>query len=110
MDKEWYAVKGLFRWYMKDGGQTDQVEERVVLFEAESFDHALDLAEAEAATYCVPDPEANFLIEPAGWWHAYWIGETPAHGVEVFSRGAKTGLDSKSFVKRYYPKSHNAGT
>lgn len=110
MVKEWYSVKGLYRWYMKANGQTDQIEERIVLFEAESFDHALDLAEAEAITYCAPDEGANFLIEPVGWWRAYWIGALPGNGVEVFSRGAKTDLESTSFVKRYYPKSHNQGT
>jgi hypothetical protein len=110
MSKEWYSVKGLFRWYFKEGGRTDQIEERVVLFMAQSFDEALDMAEAEAKFYCQPDETANFNIEPIGWWHAYWIGEIPGNGVEVFSRGAKTNLKSKAFVQRYYPKSHNAGT
>ena len=110
MPKEWYSVKGLFRWYFKEGGRTDQIEERIVLFMAESFDEALDMAETEARFYCQPDETANFCIEPVGWWRAYWIGETPGNGVEVFSRGAKTKLESKAFVRRYYPKSHNAGT
>jgi hypothetical protein len=95
---------------MKDGGHTNQIEERVVLFQAESFDEALDMAEAEAKSYCQPDEKANFLIEPVGWWSAYWIGETPGNGVEVFSRGETTDLESKAFVRRYYPKSHNSGT
>ncbi len=106
MAKDWYSVKGLFRWYMKADGSTDQIEERVVLFEAESFDQALDLAEAEAAQYCQPDESANFGIEPVSWWYAYWIGGSPVHGAEVFSRGARTMLDGDAFVRRYYPKSH----
>lgn len=106
MQTEWYAVKGLFRWYFKHQQQTHQIEERVVLFQAHSFDHALDLAEAEAQQYCQPDDDANFLIEPMGWWHAYWIGDTPTHGVEVFSRRAQTQLSGQDFVRRYYPKSH----
>jgi len=52
MAKEWYSVKGLFRWFIKADGSTVEIEERVVLFWADSFDHALDLAEAEATTYC----------------------------------------------------------
>ena len=68
MPKDWYSVKGLFRWYFKEGGETERVEERVVLFQAESFDQALDLAEAEGERYCLEDPEANFRIEPIGWW------------------------------------------
>ena len=110
MAKEWYSVKGLFRWYMKKDGSTDRMEERVVLFEACSFDEALDLAETEAQSYCEPDETANFAIEPVGWWEAYQIGENPASGVEIFSRLARTRLESKAFVRRYYPKSHNAGT
>ena len=93
---------------MKNDGLTHQIEERVVLFEAESFDEALDLAEEEAKFYCQPDEQANFSIEPVGWWQAYWVGESPANGVEVYSRRAKTSLSSQAFVKRYYPKSHNA--
>jgi hypothetical protein len=110
MAKEWYSVKGLFRWYMKVDSATDRIEERVVLFEAESFEHALDLAELEAAQYCANDEQANYCIEPTGWWHAYWLGATPASGIEVFSRSARTELSSQAFIRRYYPKSHNAGT
>lgn len=109
MAKEWYSVKGLFRWYMKDGGETDQIEERVVLFFAENFDEALDMAEVEAKVYCQPDESANFAIEPIGWWRAYWIGETPANGLEVFSRRTKTDLSGQEFVQRYCPEGHNAG-
>ncbi|MET1080753.1 MAG: hypothetical protein ABWY06_22305, partial [Pseudomonas sp.] len=101
---------GLFRWYMKADGVTDRIEERVVLFEANSFDHALNLAEVEAAQYCLSDEQANYCIEPTGWWHAYWLGATPASGVEVFSRGAHTQLGNQAFIRRYYPKSHSAGT
>ena len=108
MPKEWYSVKGLFRWYMKADGKTHQVEERVVLFLAENFGEALDMAEAEAKVYCQADDKANFGIEPLGWWRAYWVGEVPGEGVEVFSRRSQTALTGKSFVQRYYPKSHDA--
>ncbi len=43
--KDWYAVRGLCRWYFTDSGATDRMEERLVLFQAESLDEALDLAE-----------------------------------------------------------------
>jgi hypothetical protein len=106
MSLDWYSVKALFRWYFRDGGETARVEERVVLFRAGSFEQALDLAESEGRAYCIDNPEANYRIEPAGWWHAYWIGEAPGHGVEVFSRGCATDLGAKAFVRRYYPRSH----
>jgi hypothetical protein len=109
MPKDWYSVKGLFRWHFKESGETERIEERVVLFQAESFDQALDLAEAEGERYCLEDAEANFRIEPIGWWYAYWIGGQPANGVEVFSRGCLTKLGGEAFVRRYYPKSHTSG-
>lgn len=107
MKREWYAVKGLFRWYFKSDGTTDSVEERVVLFLAASFDDAIALAETEASEYCAEDPAANFRIEPVGWWNAYWIGEEPKSGVEVYSRLCSTELSSDAFVRRYYPRSHD---
>lgn len=108
MEKDWYAVKGLFRWYFKEDGRTCQIEERIVLFQAESFDHAIDLAEAEAVTYCEPDDQANFAFECMGWWYAHCLlGDQPEHGVEIFSRRSITELSADAFIKRYYPKSHN---
>lgn len=105
--KEWYGVKGLFRWYFKDSGKTSCIEERVVLFQATSFDQALDMAEKEATNYCQNDPEANFSIESLGWWNVYWIGEEmPVTGVEVYARLSDTSLSGDSFIRRYYPKSH----
>lgn len=108
MSLEWYSVKGLFRWYFKDSGETERIEERIVLLRADSFDHALDLAEEEAQKYCTEDSEANFRIEPVSWWHAYWIGNEPFDGVEIFSRSCLTKLEGEAFVRRYYPKTHNA--
>ncbi|WP_329743370.1 hypothetical protein [Dyella sp. A6] len=99
-------MKGLFRWYFKQSGETANIEERVVLFYAKSFDHAFELAEAEARGYCADDPSANFCIEPIGHWNACWLGHEPKNGSEVFSRLCKTTLDSAAFVRRYYPKSH----
>ena len=102
----WYSVKGLFRWCLKSGGETERIEERVVLFRAKSFDDALDMAAREAKIYCANDRKANFRIEPVGWWHAYWLGEEPASGTEVYSRSSITKLSGHAFVRRYYPKSH----
>jgi len=107
-NQEWYSVKGLFRWYFKSNGKTDRIEERILLFKARDFDEALDLAEHEAKKYCAPDRKANFRIEPVGWWHAYWISEKPQSGIEIFSRRCETTLSAKSFVSRYYPKSHGS--
>ncbi|WP_066262527.1 DUF4288 domain-containing protein [Hydrogenophaga flava] len=107
MEREWYAVKGLFRWYFKSDGSTDSVEERVLLFLASSFDEALAMAESEAQVYCADDPKANFSIESMGWWDAYRVEEEPNSGVEVYSRLSKTNLSVDAFIRRYYPRSHD---
>ena len=104
--KTWYGVHGLFRWYFKETGETAHFEERVVLFFASSFDEALDLAEEDAENYCIEDPTANFRIEPLQKYRAYLIDEEPSNKVEVFSRLIDSSLSSESFLKRYYPKSH----
>lgn len=109
-EPEWYGVKGLFRWYFKESGETASIEERVVLFKADSFDDAIAKAEAEAVDYCVDDASANYKIESMEWWNAFVIGnEMLDSGTEVFSRLVDSSLSSSSFLKRYYPKSHDSG-
>ena len=104
---EWYAVKALFRWYFKSNGKTVNVEERLVIFLAQSLDQALDLAEVEASAYCSEDETANYRIEPMGWWSAYCIGDKAiVPGTELYSRLVSTNLPSDSYLRRYYPKSH----
>lgn len=105
--KEWYGVKGLFRWHFKEGGNTANIEERIVLFFAESFEDALAQAEAEAAIYCEDDPQATYRIESLGWWKAFAIEDIPGQGIEVFSRLCKTDLNADAFLRRYYPKAHD---
>ena len=102
----WYSVKGLFRWYFKDTGETANFEERVVLFRAGSLEEALALATDEARVYCTEDKSANFKIESLGHFRAYLIDEKPTQGVEVFSRLMDSKLSAPSFLKRYYPISH----
>jgi hypothetical protein len=102
----WYSVKGIFRWYFKDTGETANFEERVVLFRAGSFEEALALATDEARVYCTEDKSANFKIESLGHFRAYLIDEKPTQGVEVFSRLMDSKLSAPSFLKRYYPSSH----
>ena len=104
--KTWYAVKGLFRWYFKESGDTSNFEERVHIFWASSFDEALDLAENEAITYCTEDPSANFRIESLMAIMVYLVHAPLESGVEVFSRLMDSDLTSEKLHLRYYPKSH----
>jgi hypothetical protein len=69
------------------------IEERVVLFFAETHDEAIALAETEAAAY-VTDPLVNTLNiygqrvarRPLEYVETYEMPDAPANGVEVFSR------------------------
>jgi hypothetical protein len=108
--KEWYAVKGLFRWHSKSNDETEWIEERVVLFRTDSFEGALKLAKKEAKIYCKPDRKANFKIGPIGWWDVRLMFDPPGAGIEVFSRRCVTKLSGDAFVKRYYPASHDQKT
>ena len=107
---EWYAVKGLFRWYLKSTGKTDLIEERVVLFKADSFKAALQSAKKEDKTYCAEDRKANFKIEPLKRWDVRLMFDAPGDGIEVFSRRCATKLSADAFIKRYYPPSHHRRT
>jgi hypothetical protein len=105
---EWYGVKSLVRWFSRKGKKTLCVEERVVIFKARSFDDAIAQAERELKAYCKRDKDATFNLEPAGFINAYWIGDPRlVPGIEVFSRFSKTTLSARSFLKRFYPLSHD---
>jgi len=104
MEERWFSVKGLFRWYFKESGETSNYEERVVLIRAVDLDDALDKAEIEAKEYCTEDPEANFLIESLNKYSAHDILEEKLiHGTEVFSSRVETDSSPDEFIKKYYP-------
>jgi hypothetical protein len=106
--REYYAVKGLFRWYLKANRRTARFEERVVLFLARSFEDAFRLAEKEAKAYCVPTETATFRIEPIGWWNAFQLNEDHiGSGTEVYSRTFDSTLSARAFKRRYYPASQD---
>ena len=103
-EKEWYSVKGLFRWYLKESGETAKFEDRIIRFRADSFEEAIRLAEKEAEQYCKEDPTANFNIESLGIWDACSTAEVE-DGTEVYSQLFHSDLSSKEYIKKYYPKS-----
>ncbi len=102
--EKWYTVKGLFRWYFKDGGATSNFEERIILVKAISFDDALDKAEIEAKEYCEEDPEANFRIESLTKFYAYELMDEIESGIEIFSHRVESTLDPKTWLKKFHPE------
>lgn len=94
----WYAVKTLYRTFT-DGyanepdesyrEDLDMLEERVVLFRADSFDDAIEQAEREAREYARVEQtnayDQRICIDYIEACDAYMLGESPAESVEVFS-------------------------
>ncbi len=99
---KWYTVKGLFRWYFKDG-ETSQFEERIILIKASSFDDALDKAEIEAKEYCEEYSKANYSIESLKKFSAFELFDEIESGTEVFSKKINS-LDSKTYLKQFHPE------
>lgn len=99
-----YSVKGVFRWFFKENGETAQFEERLIYVEANSFDHALDLAEKEAEEYCLNDEKANFVIESLGRFRAYEIIDNIEPETEIYSERFESSLSVEEFLNRLNKK------
>ena len=105
-ETRWYAVRSLFR------GQTtaefappdleegeSAYEERITLWQATSFDDAIDLAEAEAIEY------AEFMgVEYlADFGQAYDLADLPPrNGTEVFSLTRYSPLPPEPYIAHFF--------
>jgi hypothetical protein len=98
----WYGVRALFRLVAVGKPKwTDRhfdpastlVEDRVVLFQATDFDHAIKQAEAEARRYCKTVKYTNIYGQSVRLRHlqaidAFSMYDSPRAGGEVFSSTA----------------------
>jgi hypothetical protein len=87
----WFSVRCVFR--LSDG----LYEERVTIWEADDFDHAIQLAEEEATIYAA-NATATFL----GFAQAFKIAEPPQSGVEVFSLLRDSELEPDEYLSRFF--------
>jgi hypothetical protein len=72
-------------------------EERITLWQADSLDHAIELAEQEAAEYT--DDGDEYL----GLSQAYALFEPVAgHGVEVFSLLRESDLEPDEYIHAFF--------
>jgi hypothetical protein len=72
-------------------------EERVTLWRAQSFDHAIALAEEEAEEY------AEILgADYLGLAQAYLVADELGAGAEVFSLIRRSPLDPEDYVSRFF--------
>ena len=90
---QWFAVRCVFR----DTTSTTFYEERVTLWRAESFEAAIEQAEAEAHDY------AEVLsLRYLGLAQAYKLADLPGDGAEVFSLCRESELGERAYLDAFF--------
>jgi hypothetical protein len=84
----------LFRWQPRAGQNEKYLyEERITLWEAESLDAAIEMAEQEAKSY------ASGADEFLNFSQAFALSESiAAHGAEVFSLLRESSLEPEAYI------------
>jgi hypothetical protein len=105
-ETRWYAVRSLFRAQATAesappdlADDENAYEERITLWQATSFDEAIDYAEAEAIEY------AEFMgVEYlADFGQAYDLADVPPrNGVEIFSLTRYSPLLPQPYIDRFF--------
>jgi len=96
---DWFAVRCVFELSHDDraDSQMTSYEERVTLWQAQTFDHAIAEAEQEADSYA-RTVASRFL----SFSQAYRLAETPGHGGEVFSLIRDSRLAPGDYVTAFF--------
>ncbi|WP_230316182.1 DUF4288 domain-containing protein [Conexibacter sp. W3-3-2] len=89
----WYAVRCVLR--VPKG--SDTYEERITLWQAETIDHAIELADREAGEYA-----AGVDADHLGLMQAFQLFDEICSGAEVFSLMRESDLDPESYIARYF--------
>ncbi|MCG5461591.1 DUF4288 domain-containing protein [Micromonospora sp. MED01] len=92
----WFSVRCVFRVGSDPRGQS--YEEWLTLWRAESFDQAIELAEAEALGYAADRTDTIF----AGLTQAYRMFDAPRHGAEIFSLIRDSELNPQAYLTAYF--------
>jgi pentatricopeptide repeat protein len=95
----WHSVRCLFE---VDSGRHEDTdprtyEERVTIWQADSFDAAIALAETEAAEYA-ETVNCRYL----GLAQAYAMEGEPRHGAEVYSLMRDSDLPPHSYLDKFF--------
>jgi hypothetical protein len=89
---EWYAVRCVLRRM-----EPSLYEERVTLWQAASFQEAIELAETEV------EGHAGIVgSEYVGLAQAYHLFDEPAHGAEVFSLMRESTLEPDAYLAAFF--------
>lgn len=102
----WYSAKMIFGTYDRVSGRRMTYEERIVLFRANSFEHAIELAEEEAQRYCEGLNDGKWQTRFEGFIDVFHLFDSNVgHGTEIYSNMRESELDAKEFIDRYYDDS-----
>jgi len=89
----WFGVRCVFRWT-----QPSTYEERITLWEADSLDDAIAMAEEDARNYA--ERLGSEYLDMA---QAYWIGrDRPAAGTEIFSLLRDSDLCPDDYLDSFF--------
>lgn len=87
----WYGVRCVFRFV------EGTYEERVTLWRANDFDHAIAKAEGEAARYAL-----EMELEYLGLAQAFLLTDEPGEAAEVFSLLRDSALDPEDYLTAFF--------
>lgn len=89
----WFAVRCVFRTSLND----NVFEERVTLWQADSFDAAVERAEEEARRH-----SDELSMRYLGLAQVYRLADQPGDGAEVFSLIRGSHLDDKTYLDTFF--------
>jgi hypothetical protein len=94
----WFGVRCIFEVNPQeaDASELRTYEERLTLWQAEGFDAAIELAEADAREYAASIDAAYLGLAQCS------KADVPAQGAEVYSLMRESNLDPTSYVDRYF--------
>ena len=95
-EPQWYAVRCVFQLPTDDDDEF-AYEERLTLWQTQSSDEAITLAEAEAAEYVVP-LDATYI----GLAQSFHLFEPPDHGREVYSLIRESELPPERYLDAFF--------
>lgn len=97
---EWFSAKTIYKHHrVEDGTAKIVFEERVVLFQATSFDDAIAQAEIEAREYCGGSSETVYL-EFIDVYHLF--DASVGHRAEVYSLMRESALPDTEYLDTFY--------
>jgi len=89
----WFSVRCVFHHFDKGA-----YEERITLWDADDFEQAIALAEAEAADYVA----ALGGVRPTGLSQAYHLADEPKPGAELFSLLRRSPLAGDEYLDTFF--------